>query len=232
MHVLIIGGGIAGTVSALALQRSGIDAAVFEAHAPTDPERGSYLALTANGLEALRSIDASALATDAGFVTRRNVLWNHAGKRLASISLDSRAPGSPPARTMKRSRLTRALQDEAVRRGIPIEFGRRLRDVTTASDGRVIARFEDGSAAEGDVLVGADGVHSVVRRVIDSSAPPARYVGLTNFGGITRGATHGIEQEAWHMIFGRNAFFGYTATPAGDVVWFANVPRPAISPTC
>ena len=45
----------------------------------------------------------------------------------------------------------------------------------------------DGSVVEGDVLVAADGVRSRVRRAIDPAAPEARYVGLTNFGGITRG---------------------------------------------
>ena len=47
---------------------------------------------------------------------------------------------------------------------------------------------------------------------------------------MTRGAASGIEPEAWHLVFGRRAFFGYQATPDGDVVWFANVPRPAITP--
>ncbi len=167
---------------------------------------------------------------EAGQPTRRNVLWNQAGRRLASLPLDSRLPGSPPAQTLKRSRLARALQDEAVRRGIQVEYRRRLTDASTMPDSRVIARFEDGGTAAGDLLIGADGVHSVVRRIIDPLAPEGRYVGLTNFGGITHGAGQDIEPEAWHLIFGYRAFFGYQATPAGDVVWFANVPRGAITP--
>ena len=131
---------------------------------------------------------------------------------------------------MKRSRLARVLQDEAIRRGIRIEYGRRLSRAEVAADGRVLATFEDGSTAAGDLLIGADGVHSVVRRAIDPAAPSGRYVGLTNFGGVTRGAANGIEPEAWHLVFGRRAFFGYQATPDGDVVWFANVPRPLITP--
>jgi 2-polyprenyl-6-methoxyphenol hydroxylase-like FAD-dependent oxidoreductase len=230
MKVLIAGGGIAGSVTAMALQRAGIAVRVFEAHAPADPERGSYFTVTANGLEALRSIGALDLALLAGFPTRRNVLWNHAGRRLATLSLDSSVPGSPAAHTMKRSRLARVLQDEALRRGIPIQFGRRLVEARPSQEGRALARFEDGAEEVGDVLIGADGVHSVVRTAIDPTAPGARYVGLTNFGGVTRGAAGGIEPEAWHLIFGRRAFFGYQATPRGDVIWFANVPRPAIGP--
>jgi 2-polyprenyl-6-methoxyphenol hydroxylase-like FAD-dependent oxidoreductase len=89
----------------------------------------------------------------------------------------------------------------------------------------VAATFEDGSRETGDLLVGADGIHSAVRGIIDPSAPSGRFVGLTNFGGVTRGAKLDIEPEAWHMIFGRRAFFGYIAASNGDVVWFANWPR-------
>jgi 2-polyprenyl-6-methoxyphenol hydroxylase-like FAD-dependent oxidoreductase len=229
VEALIAGGGIAGAVTAMALQKAGISSTVFEAYPPMDPELGSYFTVTANGLAALDAADALDAAVGAGFPTRRNVLWNGSGRRLATFPLDSRLPGSLPARTMKRSRLVRLLQDEAVRRGIRIEFGRRLVDAAVGSDGRITAMFEGGAEARGDVLVGADGIHSVVRRIIDPMAPEARYVGLANFGGFTRGAGGGIEPEAWHLIFGRRAFFGYHATPDGDVVWFANVPRPMVS---
>jgi 2-polyprenyl-6-methoxyphenol hydroxylase-like FAD-dependent oxidoreductase len=230
MNALIAGGGVAGTVTAMALQQVGIKATIFESHPPSDGKIGSYFTVTANGLEALGAIGARELAIKAGFPTRRNVMWNEAGRRLASLPLDSSVPGSPAAHTMRRSRLTRVLQNEAARRGIRVDYGRRLTKAAVAADGRVLAMFDDGSTAAGDLLIGADGVHSVVRRAIDPAAPSGRYVGLTNFGGVTRGAANGIEPEAWHLVFGRRAFFGYQATPDGDVVWFANVPRPAITP--
>ena len=230
MRALIVGAGVAGPVAAMALQQVGIEAAIFESHPPSDGELGSYFTLTANGLEGLAAIGARELATTRGFTTRRNVMWNETGRRLASLPLDSSVPGSPAAHTMKRSRLTRVLQDEAIRREIRIEYGRRLSTAEVAADGRVLATFDDGSTAFADLLIGADGVHSVVRRVIDPHAPEGRYVGLTNFGGVTRGSAKDIEPAAWHLIFGRQAFFGYQATPDGDVVWFANVPRPLITP--
>jgi 2-polyprenyl-6-methoxyphenol hydroxylase-like FAD-dependent oxidoreductase len=219
MLALIAGGGIAGPATAMALQKAGVEATIFESHPPADAEIGSYFTITANGLAALDSVGALELATDAGFPTRRNVLWNHAGRRLATLSLGSHVPGSPLARTMKRSRLARALQDEAVRRGIRIEYGRRLRDADIAADGRVVASFENDATADGDLLIGADGVHSVVRRIIDPSAPAGRYVGLTNFGGVTRAAAAAIEPEAWHLIFGRRSSAirrRRPATPSGS----------------
>jgi 2-polyprenyl-6-methoxyphenol hydroxylase-like FAD-dependent oxidoreductase len=131
---------------------------------------------------------------------------------------------------MKRTRLARRLADEATRRGIVIEGGRRLRHAAREGD-RVHATFDDGSTHSADLLIGADGVHSVVRRLIDPGAPDARYVGLTNFGGITPAAALpaiDIESETWQFVFGRRAFFGAQRAPTGDVVWFVNAPRDAI----
>ena len=51
MRALIIGAGIAGPVAAMALQRVGIDAVIVEAHARTDADIGSYMTVTANGLD-------------------------------------------------------------------------------------------------------------------------------------------------------------------------------------
>ena len=90
--------------------------------------------------------------------------------------------------------------------------------------------LHDGARLDGDLVVGADGVHSLVRRTIDPDAAPARYVGLTNFGGVTRATplAAGLPARQWHFVFGARAFFGAHRTPSGDVVWFVNVPRPAI----
>lgn len=227
MHVLIAGGGVAGSVAALACQRAGIDATIFEAHARTDADIGSYFTISPNGLDALDAVGALHLVKQVGLPTRRNVLWDSNGRRLGAPGLGAPLPDGTVAQTLKRARLARVLLDEAIRRGIRVEFGRRLVATTVATSGSVTATFDDGSQATGDLLVGADGIHSTVRRLIDPTAPTGRYVGLTNFGGVTRGAALDIEHEAWHMIFGRRAFFGYHLAPNGDVVWFVNWPRAA-----
>jgi 2-polyprenyl-6-methoxyphenol hydroxylase-like FAD-dependent oxidoreductase len=228
---LIIGGGIGGPGAALALQRVGIQPILFEAcPGLARDDVGSYFTITPNGLDILRVLDALHLARAIGIPTRKNVLWNERGQRLASIGLGEPLGDGTPALTIKRSRLARALQDEAIRRGVRLELGKRLVGATQGRDGQVVARFEDGSEAAGDLLVGADGVHSRTRQAIDPAAPAARYVGLTNFGGYTKDAVLDAEPLAWHMVFGRRAFFGYLLEPAGGAVWFANVPRAAITP--
>jgi FAD-dependent urate hydroxylase len=223
-RVLIIGGGVAGPVTAMALQRAGIDAVLYEAHAPSTEEVGSYLTVATNGIDALRAIDADTPVLEAGFPTPTNILWSSSGRRLGAVSNGGMLPDGTTAHTIKRARLYRALHQQAAARGVRIEYGRRLIDAQVTPDG-VTARFADGTTATGDLLIGADGVHSATRRLIDPAAPGPRYVGLVNFGGYTPDSA-AAESRVWHMIFGRQAFFGYVTDPAGGTVWFANVPRP------
>jgi 2-polyprenyl-6-methoxyphenol hydroxylase-like FAD-dependent oxidoreductase len=229
MKTLIAGGGIAGPVTAMALQRAGIDAEVFEAHRPGGGEAGSYLTVASNGLDALRAVGADTPVLAAGFPTPTNVLLSGTGRRLGSASNGGRLADGTVSHTIKRARLYQALHEEAAGRGIRIEHGRRLAGAEPAAGGGVAVSFEDGTRATGDLLIGADGVHSPTRRLIDPAAPGGRYVGLVNFGGYTPASAGAGEPGVWHMIFGRRAFFGHVADPAGGTVWFANVPRPAVS---
>ena len=85
--------------------------------------------------------------------------------------------------------------------------------------------FADGTDATGDLLIGCDGVHSTVRKIIDPMAPAPRYAGLLNTGGYARGVPVSTEPGCYEMIFGKRAFFGYAVAPGGEVWWFANVPH-------
>jgi 2-polyprenyl-6-methoxyphenol hydroxylase-like FAD-dependent oxidoreductase len=228
LKVLIAGGGIAGPVTAMALQQAGIDAEVFEAHRPGG-DAGSYLTVATNGLDALRAIGADKPVLAAGFPTPTNLMLSATGRRLGAVSNGGRLADGTVSHTVKRARLYQALHEEAAARGIGLSYGKRLVGAEPAAGGGVVATFEDGTRATGDLLVGADGVHSPTRRLIDPAAPSPRYVGLVNFGGYTPGSATG-EPGVWQMIFGRRAFFGYVPDPAGGTVWFANVPRPAVTP--
>ena len=228
VKALIAGGGIAGPVTAMALQRAGIEAVVYEAHVPGTGDAGSYLTVATNGLDALRAIDADRPVLAAGFPTPANVLLSGTGRRLGVVSNGGRLADGTVSHTISRPRLYRALHDEAAARGIRTEYGRRLVGAEVTAGG-VAAAFDDGTRATGDLLVGADGVHSATRRLLDPAAPAPRYVGLVNFGGYTPDSAGSTEPGAWHMIFGRRAFFGYVVDPDGGTVWFANVPRPAVT---
>ena len=119
-----------------------------------------------------------------GFRHSRNVLRGSSGRLLGDIAVGEPLADGTPSLTMKRTRLARSLAEEATRRGIVIEGGRRFVEAARAGD-RVFATFEDGSTIATDVLIGTDGIHSRVRTLIDPTAPAGRYVGLTSFGGVT-----------------------------------------------
>lgn len=218
MKALIIGGGIAGPVTAMALRRAGLDVTVFEAYDRTSDGVGAFLTLAPNGLAALGQLGLHDVVHGLGMDSPRMRITNGKGKLLADFSM--------PSRTLKRADLYSALRDQAVRRGVQISYGKRLTDASVKSDG-VTAVFEDGSTATGDLLVGADGLRSRTRGLIDPTAPRARHIGLLNTGGFAGAGlrvpgTPGVQ----NFIFGRRCFFGYLISPQGEIWWFANPPSP------
>jgi 2-polyprenyl-6-methoxyphenol hydroxylase-like FAD-dependent oxidoreductase len=225
MKALIIGGGVCGPVTGMALQRAGIDAVIFESRAQALGDAGGYLTVATNGLDALRAIDSDRLVTQRGFPTRDIVMFNGAGRPLARVPMGSTHETGLVSHTIKRAHLHRALHEEAARRGVLMESGKRLADAHPIAGG-VRAEFTDGSSATGDLLIACDGIHSKARTVIDRFAPKPRYVGLLNFGGYVQQKSVG-EPGAWHMVFGTRAFFGYVPDGLGGTVWFANIPRAA-----
>jgi FAD-dependent urate hydroxylase len=222
---LIVGGGIAGPAAAMALRRAGIEAVVYEAYVGGADAAGAFLTFASNGMDALRAIDAHRLVLSAGFPTPRMSIQSGTGKHLGDVPTGGTLPDGTVSQTLKRADLYRALRDEAVRRGVRVEYGKRLLDAEVTPDGGVVARFEDGTEAEGDLLVGADGIHSRTRRIIDPSAPGARYIPVLNIGGYARGVSVRAEPGTFRMVFGKRAFFGYAVHPSGEVWWFANPPR-------
>ncbi|MFC4008629.1 FAD-dependent oxidoreductase [Nonomuraea purpurea] len=221
---LVIGGGIAGPATAMALQQAGIEPTIYEAYPEGADGAGVFLTLGSNGIDALAAIGADGRATADGFATPEITLRGAKGKRLG-ISKISAANGAP-SRTVRRADLYRALYEEAAGRGIPIHHGRRL--VSAEQSGTdVRATFADGTTATGDLLIGCDGVHSTVRGAVDPLAPAAAYAGLISLGGYTRGVRVDEEPGSYTMIFGRRAFFGYAVAPDREVWWFVNLPRAA-----
>jgi FAD-dependent urate hydroxylase len=216
-EVLIIGGGIAGPVTALALHRAGLAPQLFEAHGASADGVGSFLTLADNGLAALDELGLGAAVRDHGVPSR--------SMALVSARRQFRSLGRFPMRahTLMRSDLYRVLREEVVRRGIPVHIGKRLSSAEEDANG-VRACFADGSERTGDLLVGADGLRSRVRSVISVDAPEPRRVGLLNTAGVTRGVpVEGAPGENW-FVFGRRCFFGYVPQPDGEVWWFANPP--------
>ncbi|MCZ2860865.1 FAD-dependent oxidoreductase [Blastococcus sp. VKM Ac-2987] len=222
---IVVGGGIAGQVAAVALQRAGIRPTVWEAYARDADGVGAFLGLGLNGVDALRTVDMDAPVLARGIATPRMVMTNGHGKILADVPNGGTLPDGTHPLTIRRADLYAALREDAERRGIVTHYGKRLTDVRHTGRG-VQARFADGSTAEADVLVGADGIRSTVRRLLDPAAPDASYVGFLNTGGYARGVDVPGPPGMNHFCFGRRAFFGWIMASDGEVWWFANLPAP------
>ncbi|MEV1160432.1 FAD-dependent monooxygenase [Micromonospora chokoriensis] len=218
---IVIGGGIAGPVTALALRRAGITATVHEAYPATASEAGGIggtLALAPNGVAALRVVGADEAVTALATPIERTMMA--VGRRR--IALPTLA-GVPPLRVVHRAELHRALHDRAVAEGVTFAYGKRLVDAEQTGDG-VTAHFDDGTSATADVLVGADGVRSTVRGLIDPAAPGPRFTGLLGFEAVAR---HEVDAAPGTMTFafGRRGYYLYWPEPGGGTRWGVNLPQ-------
>jgi 2-polyprenyl-6-methoxyphenol hydroxylase-like FAD-dependent oxidoreductase len=226
--VIVAGGGIAGTVTAIALHKAGFSPHVHEAYDRNADSHGAFLTVAVNGLAALRALDIDPAALlAAGYPTPNLALGNRTGRRLADLPLGGPEPDGTTTTTIRRADLYAALRAEVELRGIPVAYGRRLVAVDRHQDA-VTAVFANGSRATGALLVGADGLHSRTRRLLDPDAPAPRYLGLLNAGGFTTAdvaADLDRTPGVLHLSFGRRCFFGWSAAPDGSIWWFANPPR-------
>ncbi|MBB4930983.1 2-polyprenyl-6-methoxyphenol hydroxylase-like FAD-dependent oxidoreductase [Lipingzhangella halophila] len=223
-RALIVGGGVGGPIAAAALKRAGLEPVVYEAHSGPGEGLGAFLALAPNGLAALRTVGMlERVRAAASFPTTRIEFVNGSGRRLGLLGGEDHLPAELRGVTINRAALQRAVADSAVDQGIRIEYGKRLAHYTESGSG-VVAEFTDGSTAEGAVLVGADGIHSAVRRTLGPEGPSPSYVGLLGIGGYSPAVDAQPTPDATtRMVFGKRGFFGYQTAPSGETYWFGNL---------
>ncbi|WP_328752582.1 FAD-dependent monooxygenase [Streptomyces sp. NBC_00285] len=220
-RVLVIGGGIAGTATALALHKAGFEVTVHEAHPDSAEDIGAFLTLASNGMRALAQLDASAAVTATGFPLTSLRVLDDTGTEVAHAPMGDTGDPRLHYRCLRRGDLNTALQAEAVRRGITVRHGARFASAEGGPDG-TIAHFTDGTTAIGDLLIGADGLNSAVRRSFSPGTQPF-HAGQYVFYGYTRAAAPSGPDACITMVRGSGAAFGYAVSPDGETYWFARV---------
>ena len=227
LNCLVIGSGIAGLATAISLQKAGHHATVFEAYNGPSDGVGGFLTVAVNGFDALKTLELKDAAGNLGFSTPKMSMYlGSTGKHLIDFDYGGSLLDGTTARTMTRSELYGMFREAAGARGIRVEYGKRLATVKEAPDG-VTAVFADGTSAHGDLLVGADGLHSAVRPLIDPSSPAPRNIPLLNTGGIVESGLLppgllDVEPGRMKMVFGKRCFYCYMQDPEGRIWWFAN----------
>jgi 2-polyprenyl-6-methoxyphenol hydroxylase-like FAD-dependent oxidoreductase len=223
-QVMVIGGGIAGPAAALSLHKAGFEVTVYEAHPDTGADIGAFLTLADNGMRALAQIGAAETVAGIGFpVTRMNVL-DDTGAELVDVPLGEDEDPLTCYRCLRRAELASVLRQELRRREIPLRHSARLVGITEDAAG-ITAGFADGKSATGDLLVGADGLHSAVRSCLDPATGPG-YAGQRVFYGYATRARPLGERDRITMVRGSGAAFAWLTSPAGETFWFARVPGP------
>jgi salicylate hydroxylase len=183
--VLIAGAGIAGLVTALALHKFGIAVEIFEQAAELR-ELGAGVQLSANGTRVLIALglehQMQAIACEPSGKEIRLFSTGQTWK-LFDLGAESQKLYGAPYWTLHRGDLHRVLLDAFNARAPGcLHLGARCVGFDETDDGALL-NFEDGRRHHGDVIVGADGVHSEIRRRIGGDASPA-FTGLAAWRGL------------------------------------------------
>jgi salicylate hydroxylase len=172
--IAIIGGGIGGLAAARALRLRGIEATVYE-QAARISEFGAGVVMTPNAMKALRSLRVEEAVLAVAFTVKNHVARNwRSGRAIDTAPLDGyREQFGADFCTVHRGDL-----QEVLRQAVGDEHIRlSARCVAVSSDATgARARFEDGREIEADAIVGADGIHSVVRTALFGAEHP-RFTG-------------------------------------------------------
>jgi 2-polyprenyl-6-methoxyphenol hydroxylase-like FAD-dependent oxidoreductase len=225
---LIIGGGIAGPVTAIFLQKAGIDAEVFEAW-PYSTGIGGGLQIAPNGMHVLAEIGLASEMIRRGSIAESFDFYSQSGTRLGAVNQNMEARFGQPAVNMCRATLNEGLIDKAWCENVELRFEKRLVAIEDRADRPVIAYFADGSSAEGDFVIGADGVHSAVRGHVIPNGPKPFDTGLIGFGGFVPRSVIEDTPIGQRVLttFGQSGFFGYgfcSSAPTDGAMWWSTQP--------
>lgn len=215
MKITIIGAGIAGLTTAIALRKSGFETEIFEA-APKLEHAGSGLGLAANAFKALAVIGLADKIKSRGSKMYFFEIHNKSGKVLSKVSGGDFGENI----AIHRADLHDALLEE-----IPsgtLHTGRKATGLEETGKG-IRVRFEDGTTHDTDYLIIADGINSKLR---DAVAPEAKvnYSGYTCWRGVTKNP--GKEVKGAYEIWDPKGRFGYVPLPGNRIYWFACIPAP------
>jgi 2-polyprenyl-6-methoxyphenol hydroxylase-like FAD-dependent oxidoreductase len=213
--VIVVGAGIAGLSAAIALRKRGNEAVVLE-RAPIVEVVGAGITLFANAMRALDRLGVRDAVAARGAAATRSAILTSDGREL------TRVPSDLLEGTIALHRAD--LQAELAAASGDLRLGVEVTAVEQGEDG-VVARSTDGNDERGDLLVGADGLGSVVRRAI--ADVPIRYAGYTAWRGVSSVPVEpGRLTESW----GVGERFGLVDMGRGQTYWFATKNAPEGEP--
>lgn len=175
LNILIIGGGIGGLTSAIALRRAGHSVTIIE----KDPDWSVYgvgIIQQSNVLRAMQQLGILDIYLEAGFGFDQVEVFLPDGTRVATIPSPKLVDGFPANVGMGRRALHKVLGDCAIAAGAEVRLGVVAKSLDDDGDGVSVA-FSDGSDGRYDLVIGADGLYSTTRNMIFPDAPKPEFTG-------------------------------------------------------
>ncbi|WP_330180642.1 FAD-dependent monooxygenase [Nocardia sp. NBC_01503] len=225
--VTIIGGGIAGSALAGALARGGTEVALFEER-EAGPGGGAFLFIDDRGHHALASLGVDQAAVEAGSYAVTGGL-GYANNLGRGGRVNSRGH-----RFWMRRNLMGILNDFVAESGAKTTYGEPITGVTV-DDGGCTLHQGDSTARVEDLLVGADGIDSVVREGLEPERRPV-YAGDVVLYGMTGGPVTLPSDPATLHFFAEIDSDGTSLSTLGHIwrpgddaaLWFVRIPRPPL----
>jgi FAD-dependent urate hydroxylase len=227
MKAIIVGAGIGGMSTALALTRIGWDVEVYEQVRENRPV-GAAISLWPNGVKVMNYLGLKdQIALLGGQLDSMAYRWMD-GRTMCDFSLDpvTQASGQRPY-PVARADLQTMLMDAWGRERI--HFGMRMTAVATEA-GRATATFDDGSSATGDVLVAADGARSIARDYVVGLKLHRRYAGYVNFNTLVEVDEEFGPANHWTTYVGEGKRVSVMPIAGNRFYAFFDVPMPAGTP--
>ncbi|HEY6806574.1 MAG TPA: FAD-dependent monooxygenase [Pyrinomonadaceae bacterium] len=216
-RIAIIGGGIGGLTTAIALRKFGFESEVYE-QAPALLDVGAAIALWPNAMRVFEQLDLTNNILEYAGVMREIQWLDQNGRPLNKVTLaESSENKSAPAVALHRADLQNVLLGELP--SSSIHLGHSLLDYEQHPD-HVVGNFANGHASESEFLIGADGVHSKVRLQLLGDSSPI-YRGYTVWRGISTTIPRSVPPATAIEIHGRGKRFGIGPVGQGRIGWWA-----------
>ena len=213
-RVVIVGGGIAGLFTANALLAHGIPVTVHEQAAALG-EIGAGVFLTPNGVRQLQRVGLGPDVERHGARVGASSRYHRAdGTEIADVQVTDSA-GWNAVFGMHRADLV-AMLAERLPDGV-VHTGRRCTGLEQDDDGARVS-FADGSVAEGDVVIAADGIHSELRHYVVPPSEPVFSGSVAYRGLVSHGLVPDWPTDSWHMWLGPSRHFLAFPVRAGTLI--------------
>jgi FAD-dependent urate hydroxylase len=223
LKAIIIGAGMGGLTAGIALKQAGYTVEIYDRVRELRPA-GAGISLWSNGVKVLNRLGLGKAIAGIGGQMDRMAYYRMTGEVLTDFSLQPLVERVgqrpyPVSRTDLQTLLLHAFGADAVQLN--------SKCVAVKQDATAVtAMFENGRQATGDVLVAADGTHSILRSYVLGHSVERQYVGYVNWNGLVPISDDLAPANSWVIYVGQHKRASLMPVGGGQFYFFLDVPLP------